>query len=205
MLISNSRNFVFIHIPKNGGESITRALSTHSSVLDIELGSTRTGAAIVPEMRRRYGLWKHSSIEDLRDHLGDERLSKFKLWATCRDPLARAWSLFRYFRKTPLHPPHAEFPLESFDAFVDSKAFREGRYISGPQSTYVDPINLISRIVRLEALSEEWPGLCAWLGVSLVKLSRVNSTSAGPRPETTKFALQTVQDVYKSDYDLWSY
>ena len=71
MIISKSRGYVFVHIPKTGGTALTLALEERAARYDIIIGDT-------PKAKRRKKrledlelagrLWKHSTLADMRWH-----------------------------------------------------------------------------------------------------------------------------------------
>lgn len=79
MIISLRRNFVFIHVPKCAGESIT----------DVLLKPVNGGALLVS---------KHAGIRSLAPVLGDE-IQRFLVFAVVRNPFDQAVSFFEHLRK----------------------------------------------------------------------------------------------------------
>lgn len=53
MIISHSKQFVFVHIKKNAGTTITKYLDKHITYQDIVLGCTKFGNSILPFYRKR--------------------------------------------------------------------------------------------------------------------------------------------------------
>jgi hypothetical protein len=106
MIISKSRNFVFIHLEKCGGTSIEVALEPYLSWDDMIVGSTDFGTRIQLAYVNRYGLdkykdlslWKHSDALQIKKYLGDQWNSMFK-FATVRDPIQILISLYYYSEK----------------------------------------------------------------------------------------------------------
>lgn len=80
MIISPSRNFIFIHLEKCGGTSIENALQPYLAWYDTILGSTDFGEGLQDLYYKRYSandvkkymLWKHSTAKDIKSFLLDE-------------------------------------------------------------------------------------------------------------------------------------
>lgn len=106
MIISKSKNFVFIHIEKTGGTSIEHALTPHIAWDDIFFGGEGNHHEIMLlkykeyglDFLKKHGLWKHSTAEQVKKYLGDEWNNMYK-FAVVRNPFDRAVSAynFRYY------------------------------------------------------------------------------------------------------------
>ncbi|WP_424930923.1 sulfotransferase family 2 domain-containing protein [Amaricoccus macauensis] len=97
MIISKTRKFVFVHIHKTAGESITSALAGQLGPGDLVIGSTPMGKLRNIQYKRRYGLEKHSHATKIREFLGPETWESYFSFAFVRHPFERTESLYRYF------------------------------------------------------------------------------------------------------------
>ncbi len=110
MIISKSKNFVYIHLEKCGGTSIETALEPHLAWDDLILGSTEFGTALqVAYMKRAQNnpdqqatLFKHSYAQEIKDYLGDQYDLMYK-FATVREPVDLVYSLYFYSKKITDH------------------------------------------------------------------------------------------------------
>lgn len=94
MIISTSRNFAFVHVPKCAGTSMTRALRKTLSVNDIFVaGSLKEAPAARQLFRERLGLEKHSTASQMMDLLGGDVWRSLFSFAFVREPLDRLFSL----------------------------------------------------------------------------------------------------------------
>jgi len=76
-IINHSFNFVFVHVPKAAGTSVTSILSKYTNYCDLEIGATEFGEYIQPAYKKRFGLAKHSPARDIRNLVGAVAWSKF--------------------------------------------------------------------------------------------------------------------------------
>jgi hypothetical protein len=99
MIISKSKNFVYIHIEKCGGTSIEYALEPCLLPTDILLGSTPKGERLEYSFFKQYGykdsLKKHSSAQEIKKYLNNNWDNMYK-FTTVRNPKNILISLYYY-------------------------------------------------------------------------------------------------------------
>lgn len=99
MIISKSKNFVYIHLEKCGGTSIEFALEPYLLPTDILLGSTPNGEKLEYTFFKKYGyqnsLKKHSYSDDIKKSIPGFWDNMYK-FATVRDPQKILISLYYY-------------------------------------------------------------------------------------------------------------
>ncbi len=95
-IINNTRDFLFIHVPKAAGTSVTEYYSQLSTVFDVELGGTKMGESLQEFYQRRYGVSKHSTARRFREVLGGSRFDRYFEFCFVRNPYARTVSTFRF-------------------------------------------------------------------------------------------------------------
>lgn len=158
MMISPSRRFVFVHIPKTGGTALTLALESRARADDILIGDTpkararkRRLAALTPAGR----LWKHSTLADLAGVVPED-LSDWFILTLVRNPWDRLLSYYHWLRgQTFDHPAVYLAKSLEFSAFLNDPATRAA-FAAWPAAAYtrdaagVDRVTLAARVERLE-------------------------------------------------------
>lgn len=109
MIISASREFIFIHLEKCGGTSVETALEPYIEWSDLVLGSTDFGESYQQLLHNRFGvenvrknmLWKHSTAQDIRAFVGPEIWNDFTKISVVREPVDLVKSLY-FFSQTAI-------------------------------------------------------------------------------------------------------
>jgi hypothetical protein len=96
MIYARSRRFVFIHLHKTGGTSFEQGYEPFARWDDLILGSTPHGEQASTYFQRRFGLYKHSGLDDIEKACGPEALEGFRILAFVRHPAARVASLYNF-------------------------------------------------------------------------------------------------------------
>jgi hypothetical protein len=150
MLISHQHKFVFVHIPRTAGSSITEALTR--GVLDI-----------VPI----HGT--HSPISCLNGYCD------YRVIAFVRNPWQRALSLYAYHVRRRRRPNPYEFfeflsnPPKAADWIIGQQLMRQ-------QVDYLDG-NRRVRLGRFEDLEEDFKTICSQLVLGNLELRHRNSAA----------------------------
>ena len=172
MLISHSRKFIFIHVPKVAGRSITMALLPHAAgPVATWVGRAARKIGIDGIGPRPYD--DHITAMELIDRIGRARFDDYLSFAVVRNPWDWQSSLYNYALKHPGHYQHEM--TKGFGSFANYLEWRcDGHYIL--QSDYVCDAEgrvLVDLVGRMENLEQDFRGFCSRLGLD-VELPRLN-------------------------------
>jgi hypothetical protein len=226
MIICNSRKFIFVHINKTAGTSVTDTLYPHLQWNDIILGSTPVGIALNHPYKERFGLYKHSTAREIRAVVGPEIWRDYTTFCVLRDPVDRALSLYRYLRR--LQADKSEFrrrlrdlfgkgrpdwpatqalrESESFSAFIRHPKIRHDPGFMSQKAFICDPEGtvIVDRILRFETIATEFADLCGELGLAAAPIGHQNRSETGPRarPVLTPGDIAFLRAYFAEDYAL---
>lgn len=204
MLISHPQKFIFIHVYKNAGSSIGRAL--------LPFAYPRTYRVLNPIARRlganRFNpipCGEHASAAEIKVAVGEETFNSYFKFAVVRNPWDWQLSLFTFMRKDPNHHQH-EFgkSLASFDDYLkwrcEQDFHSQSEFITSPSGTL-----MTDRLLRFESLDEDFKSLCSELGLKC-ELPHVNkSKTAGYQEAYSDFGRDLVASTFAEDIERFQY
>jgi len=233
MIVSNSRKFIFVHIHKTGGTSITRALSPSMAWNDVYCESVRHGNVIEDVYKTRFGIDKHSRASAIRDVVGRQLWDDYYTFGFVRDPYTRLLSLYTWLGKR-LRSQHWKRYVRQFDrknkiwqwpgmtAYLESSNFSqfirhpviangaEGAPGAQPMTNWLaDESGLIVDFVgRQESLAEDFSRLAETLKLGDISLPKLNVS--GSKVQLKNFYadqsdLDLIYERYQQDFELFGY
>jgi hypothetical protein len=223
MIICTSRKFIFVHINKTAGTSITEALAPSLEWNDIVLGATPIGQALDQPFKDRFGLYKHSTAREIRAVVGADAWSESTTFAVVRDPVERAISFYQYLRRmetaaSPLRRLRRRLfgwqpAWNGLVALRDSRSFSDFirhpilRYEPGfiPQHAFLsgeDDEIIVDRLLRFETISEDFEDLAHGLGLGALRIGHENRSGSGNRLSIPASDIDFLKGYFAKDYAL---
>jgi len=165
MLLSHKKKFVFLHIFKTGGTSITRMLLPYSRRRDrAAYGQGRAKQAVLlfnkvaglqqNGMRHITGYHKFAKAIDVRKKLGADIYDSYFSFCFVRNPFDRLVSIYFHLKRLPRHPFHQQAVSLDFHEFVEwSMSQQPEKYIHW----MVDETgnSIVDFVGRLETFDED--------------------------------------------------
>ena len=205
MLLSYSHKFIFIHIYRVAGTSITKTLEKYTIRPVIRLFVRKIGlGAKVP-----YYKWKtfpgHVRARDLRKELPESIYDAFYKFAFVRNPWDLQVSLYHYMLGDSAHFQHALVKsIKNFDEYIEWRV-NEDRHLQKDFITGSDDRIIVDFIGKYENLAADFRHVCQSLNVTaslphLNKSARRNYESYY-NAETRKL----VEQHFIEDIELFGY
>ena len=200
MIISYSRQFVFLHIHKTAGESIAATLRPVLAPDDLMLRGTETMSANGTQLN------KHSTAGEVRSVLPSEDWDRYFTFGFVRHPIDRTVSLYRWaaqrsrpprltaaqrlrLRPAPDRPDRSRNPeirayreTNSISEFIRHPLMEQTRSMKPQSASVCDEEGklLVDYVGRFERLREDFAEVEKALGLSSLALKWHNA-SHGPQ------------------------
>lgn len=230
MLISNSRRFVFVHIHKAAGTSITVALDQTLAWNDLVLGGTPFGQQAWTFYAHRFGLNKHSTAAQIRDVIGSDLWNAYFTFTFVRHPYSRAVSLYtfaeraagsrprQYVRRLlPKRRPRSwSWPVTQ--AFLQTRSFSEfirhedlwrdhGARPQGEWITDDEGRIIVDFIGKVETLEEDFATVAGKIGLPVPEVGVHNRSSSEGWSAylSDERDYQYLYERYRKDFEVLGY
>lgn len=205
MLKSERKKFIFVHIYKNAGSSITSALLPFASSF-----FARNMCAI----SRKFGpvfsfdskpYRSHIAASEIVDKIGYEKFRSYFSFAIVRNPWDWQVSLYNYMLRTPEHHQHLLVKnLRDFSSYVKWRCESEVRL----QKDFIcsrDGGLLVDFVGRYENLNNDFSEICGKIGVSAT-LPKLNVTKNKPYSQYyDDESRELVERAFSQDIALFGY
>ena len=177
MLISRRRHFIFIHIHKNAGTSITDALKPFAANKWEKLAYLISRKLNVAQKFDSQIYAPHISASKLVDMIGKEVFDSLFSFAIVRNPWDRQVSLYKFILNEVSHFQHELVKnLGSFEEFIKWQCAEKVPF----QKDFIyssDGELLVDFVGRFEKLEEDFAKICSHIGVS-TSLPKLNVSNA---------------------------
>lgn len=192
IMISERYGFIYVHIPKTGGNSIQTALAPYAD--DVVVLRPSVGHVLDEDGRQGVDVFnpalgfdrpehKHATLSDYRERLGDD-FSRYLIVTSVRNPWDRVISNTAFHREDGL-PMDRVVPL---DDLVLPRSMVD--YLTLEGDVRVD------HAIRFEEMQSDFDALCDRLGLSRTPLPHKNRSRRGGY--ATCFDVDTARHVSRA-------
>ncbi|WP_372742584.1 sulfotransferase family 2 domain-containing protein [Neptunomonas sp.] len=202
------RKFVFIHVPKTAGSTISHALLTSL------VGRTTSGAfaSLPTNVQSAYGLTanlKHATAPQLKEHL-ENQWEEFYKFAFIRDPFDRTISAYHWVRTKS-----REFSRITFNQYVDiiQQYYDDTNHplsvMIKPQCSFFTDKNrniMVDDLYSYEQLDIAIKNIGTRLGLELIpKSHKVTTDRKATDMYYTSATRSIITDRYAQDFEVWEH
>ena len=204
-MIGRRQKFIFIHVPKAAGQSVSKALRPHA-LYPHQRVLQRVARAILPTSKfDLYGLRNgHMTALDYRAELGEAAYSEYFRFAFVRNPWDRMLSLYSFIKRRPNSENFSMVENASFDDFLVKVRDRGLKQ----QSDYVLDKNgevIVDFVGRFETLSDSFGIVMSHLGIKQNLPHKNKSSHGNYRDSYSAFGRGLVAEHFATDIALFGY
>ena len=204
MLISKKYRFIFIHIYKNAGSSITKALKPFAQS-NWQKKANRIFKIFGISYFDPRPHPTHISAAELKSKMSKKRFESYFKFGIVRNPWDWEVSLYTYMLKKPKHPGHEIVKsFRNFEEYLERKYTKPAKY----QKSFLfsdQNEQLVDFIGRFEKLDNDFNKICAHLGFTAT-LPRRNVSNTKPYQEYyNKRTIELVRKKLEPDIILFEY
>ena len=232
---NNSQNFIFVHIPKNGGCSIAKIILPYvwnpqlsyiyDSIHDLFPKNIRSSIKslfsvkgnpktfLAREFLRKFkGIKSHMRAKEIKDYIGEEFYNTSFVFAVARNPYIREVSRFKFVRKSENHRCNKLF--KSFKDFNDYVDFRYEKYKQGNNITQKSFLmdekdNIIfDQYIKLENINKDFEEVIQKLGLpNNTVIPHINKTRGKTNwtDYYSKESSKKIREVCSEDFEFFNY
>lgn len=200
-MLSTKHKFLFIHIPKTGGNAIQKALLPYSDDQMAFTNDMHDGIDRFEIRSPAINIHKHSSLEDYRSQLDKPTFEELLKISCVRNPWDRCVSFFFSPHRGPVNWSEVEFTK-----FIKSTVKPHAHFLK----TSTEATNYFKNIdfyIRFEQLAEDFSALCKKLQIDNLQLPHINKSN---RESYQKYyqcqqAIDLVADIFQDEIQRFQY
>lgn len=230
MIISNSHQFIFVHIHKTAGTAISRELESSVEWNDLSIAGNSSSNVQEHWYKTRFDLEMHSPAANIRTVVGEDVWQDYYKFSFVRDPYRRILSLYTWLDglvkdrgikglERYVWPRKGIWDWPGTKAFVQSKNFSEflrhplvenGAPGSRPMTDSLCENGqlLVDFVGKQESLDEDISTVRAKVGITGKTIPRTNATAKKADPKShfaSQADLDLVYERYRSDFEAFDY
>jgi len=205
-MISDSKNFIFIHIPKCAGSSIQEYLLSYVDYGFIE----HNKKGLIKFTDNKYHLKKHSTALATRRAIGTKLWKSYFKFSCVRNPYARFISCYFWALKDRYKLTNEEYERidkKNIDINYAKVIIEMGFCRSQRRWLQTNGKVNMDYIMRVESLQSDWNNVCKAIGIPRTTIPALNTNKydIGADYYWDKKLYNLVTDKYKCDLDEFGY
>tara|TARA_B100001769_G_C22081256_1_gene582652 strand:+ start:617 stop:1276 length:660 start_codon:yes stop_codon:yes gene_type:complete len=217
MIISNKNRFIFVHVPKNAGQSITNALLPYSLSNSQNATSSLLGIKnyikINTKLKKHFNFnlyshnfSDHASANIIRASIGARYDDYFK-FAFVRNPWSWVYSNYTYAIKNNRHHRHQFIKKSgfSFSDYVEWLCLDKKKRTLQREFIYDKNTLLVDFVGRFENLKEDFQYVCEKLSINESLSHQNQSANSSYREHYSNETRLLIEKYYRLDIETFEY
>jgi len=217
MLISPSKNFVFVHIFKTAGTSVSDLFLPYARFIEKVTYKYFLTKKLVAIYARIFhlenegqkfitGYHKHATAREIIERMGVENFQSKFSFCFVRNPYDHMVSLYHYIKQSRGHYLHFEANSMSFNAFIRHYLTTSPRRQT--DFVYLGNKQIVSFVGKFERLEDDLKKICENIGVRYTNVTHANSSNRSRNFQsyfTSKEVLNLFNAYFCDDFEHFGY
>lgn len=213
MIISHGRKYIFVHIPKTGGTSLSLALEAKAKKDDILIGDTpkaKNRKRRLKDIKTSGRLWKHSRLTDIYGLVTQEQIDAYFVFTIVRNPWDRMVSYYHWLSEQVFDHPAVNVAKENdFQTFLSDTMIQHSlrndvsRYYVSDQAGKI----CCNLYLRIENLADDVRKLERNVGLNLESIPHLNQ-SLRDKSYSDYYDMQSrrsIETIFAEDIEKFKY
>jgi len=206
LLISDSNQFIFVHIRKAAGSSMLDVLHPYALPKPTTMAARLRSRARLEWNYKKYRFRQHEGIMAARRRMPKHAFNSYFKFAFVRNPWDRLVSEYEFILKRATHGRHNKvIKLDSFTDFIRMQSQRQDAY----QINMLCDKNgqlMMDFVGRFENLNQDWDKVCKLANIPLQALTHTNQTKHRDfRDYYDQQSIKLVADYWADEIKLFGY
>lgn len=201
MIVSHSRSFIFVAVPKTGTQSVRQALQCGLTTADWEQCSLLSRKAFpVPDLAAiGHG---HITCRQLHPFLPEQIWQNYFKFAFVRNPFERLKSVARFWQRdgTPISVEGCKRLLTRTECFRHVLMRPQTEFLCDEEGRV-----MVDTVGRYDNLEADFTAICERIGMPTTSLPRLNVSPHSPRLNFDAELKEMVLDFYRSDFSCFGF
>lgn len=216
MVISHQKKFIFIHIYKTGGTSITDALFPYARLVEKVSGyypSRHVVRAInyIFKLQDNGNSWingvhKHATAEEIRHYLGSDLFEQYFKFSFVRNPYDLQVSLYNYVKQSRSHRDRFVANEKGFKGFLEEN-IKSNPLCQIDFITDSDGFLLVDYVGKLETFDASMTKVTQAIGIPYTHSRHLNRSKRDTN--TMRYydseSVAIVNSYFRRDFDFFDY
>ncbi len=174
VLISDSHQFIFVHVRKVAGTSMRAVLEPFAVAPPKSKWNKIVSRAGWTSDYHRHHFRAHAPLVTAQELMPPEKFAHYFKFAFVRNPWGRLWSEYRFLRRSKTHKRHKKAMSLEFSDFLRYQSQRKDAYVLPMLSDQSGDLAL-DFLGKMESLEDDFAHICERIGLSGETLPRLNT------------------------------
>ncbi len=205
MKLSDSHQFIFIHIRKAAGGSVNTILNRYSLPRPRDFKSRMMSKLYLENNYRKFAFRQHCTILDVKRVAPIEVFDAYFKFAFVRNPWKRLVSEYEFIRRQSNHGRHSKVIKMDFDTYINYQASRKDAHQINMLANTKGAL-LMDFVGRFENLHKDWEYACSQIGIDHHELPHLKNAKIVDYDKYYNQAnKERVAQLWKHDIDIFEY